>query len=74
VLVNSLDERGHVIGVHVRVDSVTEIGDPSTATEFVDHFADQVVDVLGGRVQGAGVEVSLQGHIFSDLYEQRSSI
>ena len=67
VLVDGFDEGGDVIGVHVRIDSVAEVGDPSAAAELVDHFADQVVDLIGGRVKRARVEISLQSHIFANL-------
>ena len=66
VLVDSLDEGSHVVGVHVGVNSVPEVRDPALPAKLFGHLLDELVDGLGRGVEGARVEVSLQRDVIAD--------
>ena len=55
-----------MIWIHVRIDPVSKVGNPTASTKFVDHFTHKVVDVIRGRVEGTGVKISLKCDIFTD--------
>ncbi len=63
VLVDSFDEGGNMVGVHVRVDPVAQVGYPAFSAKLFGHFFDHSVDVFRRRVKGAGVEVALEGDV-----------
>ena len=61
---HSRDHGGGVIGIDIRMDAVAEVEDmPGAAAVAGEHAADLALDALGRGVEGAGVEVALQGDL-----------
>ena len=63
---HGLNEGSHVVGVHVRVDAVSEVRDPAFSSEPFGHLFDHLVDALRRSVEGAGVEVTLKRDVVAD--------
>jgi len=66
VPVDGFDEGGNMVGVHVRVDPVAQVGYPAFSAKLFGHFFDHFFDVFRRRVEGAGVEVALEGDIITN--------
>ena len=58
-----------MVGVHVRVDAVSEVRDPAFSSEPFGHLFDHLVDALRRSVEGAGVEVTLKRDVVADERE-----
>ena len=51
-----------MVWIHVRVDAVAKVGNPSLASKFITKLFGRRLDLRLGAVESARVEVSLKSH------------